>query len=148
MAILSTEIPANRLGRLKFSQRHTHTEGRKLLLLPARLDPESISKFHAQKKKKESLPFQLVQVDGVIDEKLSLGFPLLISAQLHYKCRYDARVHLDCCRVSAIDIISVSLLTQPTSSGYQLEQEQRCGGGRINAGPERRRRRSAAMIFM
>jgi hypothetical protein len=56
-----------------------------LLLLPARLDPESISKFHGQKKKKESLPFQLVQVDGVvhvIDEKFSLGFPLLISAQL------------------------------------------------------------------
>jgi hypothetical protein len=50
------------------------------------LDPESISKFHAQKKKKESLPFQLVQVGGVavhvIDEKLFLGFPLLISAQL------------------------------------------------------------------
>jgi hypothetical protein len=50
------------------------------------LDPESISISTPKSKKKESLPFQLVQVGGVavhvIDEKLFLGFPLLISAQL------------------------------------------------------------------
>lgn len=87
MAILSTEIPANRLRRLKFNQRHTR--GRKEVAAAASSHARSGINFkipRSKEKKKESLPFQLVQVGGVavhvIDEKLSLGFPLLISAQL------------------------------------------------------------------